>query len=148
MKPVLLALVVAIAYAMVNHLTERHLRNFAALQSAVMVAVGVAIMGGVALLMMYFSGTPIETPTRTQWWAIAACALVLVIGEYCYFAAYTSGGTAMTVSTILLIVPVLAGIITLFVDGRLPNLLSMLGWVVVAIGVLIVTYAAQQNPPH
>jgi drug/metabolite transporter (DMT)-like permease len=137
MKPVLLALMAVLCFALGNVLLEQELRRFHALT---LMSVYVWAIWLAAILTRHVLGIHDPFPDSARVWAvIALLALTLFAGEALYAAAYTSTterDALYTVTAIFALMPAAASLLRLFWVREWPNVYQ-LGAFTLAIGVVV-----------
>ena len=136
MNPILLALAGMTIYAVTGVIIEQRLEKFSTVALALLF---VLPMLPISLLWLWIqkSHGGITFPKG------AALALTLVLGvvyffaDYFYLGAFTSGGNALTISTIAITAPVLTALIRHFWVGGWPNGWQITGYVFAACAVLL-----------
>ena len=64
--------------------------------------------------------------------------LIFTVADYCYVGAYNQGGTLLTITSIMLLVPVLASLIKFGLTKQAPNLWLVGGYLLAAGAVALV----------
>lgn len=65
--------------------------------------------------------------------------VVYFVADFCYVSAYTSGGSVMTVTTLVILFPVLASLMLYLYRRELPNGWQIAGYCVAFVAILLVT---------
>lgn len=144
MKPVVFACVAMAFYALENVLMEQKLTKYNALSLLVYFYLAMLPLALAGLGYLKLTNAQIVLPTGN------AILLAMVVGVMYFFAdafyvsAYTTGGTLMVVTTIVLIFPAFASLIKFFWVGGLPNRYQIIGY---ALAVLAVLCVAKGNVP-
>lgn len=137
MKSILFAVGGIFFYAAAGVLMERKLSGFHT--STLMCVYGLVIsLGGIALRQtLYKENAGFDFPIDQTLFLFLVLGLVYVAADYCYVSAYTSGGTAVTVTTVAMLAPVFAAIIVLAIDRKLPTLWDLATFVSALVTLLL-----------
>ena len=75
-------------------------------------------------------------PTGDTLWVVAAVAVMFLIADYMYYGAFAKGGNVVTITTLLVLMPVLSGLLKFLWVKELPTPYHF-GAVVLAAGAVI-----------
>ncbi|MDO8598823.1 MAG: hypothetical protein Q7S02_01830 [bacterium] len=134
MKPVLLATTAMVLYAIQNVVIEQKLSR---LPVATLLVLFYAIMLPLALTRYGIhraAGDATMLPTGPVLALTLVVGVVLFLADYCYLAAYTSGGTLMSVTTIAIMLPIFASIVKFAWARELPNGFQIAGYALAIVG--------------
>ena len=133
-------LVAVLCYAIQNVVIARKL-------SAVHPILLSGIIGTVVVLCDYLVyalrdrfGLVIATPTGKEVAVAAGVGLVLFVAEVSFLNAYFSGGSLAMVTTMVILIPVLASAIQFVLGGGLPHINEFLAYLLAAAAVLLISY--------
>ena len=85
-------------------------------------------------------GLVIATPTGKEVAVAAGVGLVLFVAEVSFLYAYFSGGSLAMVTTMVILIPVLASAIQFVLGGGLPHINEFLAYLLAAAAVLLISY--------
>lgn len=152
MNPIIFIIISMVAYAIGNHLIETRCAQYAAavtttITSAVILCISVAIW---VYQWKYTSHTDrtnvqlvITSPVMIL--TLVLLGVILWAGDYFSFAGYSYGASAFTVSTMMLLVPVLVSLIDHVTKGGWPSLGLCMGYCFAATGgVLVALYGGEK----
>ncbi|MBI4020886.1 MAG: hypothetical protein HY369_01450 [Candidatus Aenigmarchaeota archaeon] len=135
MTPVLFALLAILLYAPMNVVMERRLSHLDPLS---ILLVSYPVMFGCILLARAAQGAPAKTAAVPTDYLIAAGAGVLwFLADWCYIQAYHAKGSAVAVTTVAVLLPAAAAVVSLLWSGNLPAPRQVLAWVLAAVVVVL-----------
>lgn len=111
MKLILLALFGIILYAILNTIIEiklKHLQTFSLMCGLYIVLLPAATI--IYMTRKHFDPS-ISLPSGNTWWIVAGIALMYILADYLYFGSLLKGGNVVTITTLLVLMPVISGII-------------------------------------
>lgn len=121
MKPVVFACLAMFQYVFLNVAIEQKLATYttAVLMVYVYLATLPLALGTIVLLKL--TGQPVVAPSGGVLALAIAVGAGYYLADFCFFSAYTNGGSVVMVGTILLLFPVLASVVKFMWAGSLPN---------------------------
>lgn len=125
--------------AVVNVIVDRRLVGITPPAIVAGMCVTAATFAILLVLFRHPLGLPTTMPERTGWLLLAVCGMCMVLGDYCYFNAYRIGGSATTLTTVGILVPVFTSVILFAIDGRKPTTMQFLGWICAAASIMFVS---------
>ncbi len=138
MKSVWFSLFAVAFYAAANVLLEQKLSKYNNLTIIVCYA---AVITGCAFLLRQTTKTSDPSyafPSGSDLGLVLFLGLLFVAADYFYIGAYTTGGNLLTITSIMIMFPVLASVIKFLWVGAVPNRYHVLGYVVAAIAVILI----------
>ena len=138
MKPVLLACLAVILYAGQNVMMDMKLSKFSTISILVL---GYLVMLPLSLIRigsMRLTGEAIVFPNGIFLWLALLTGLIWFLADYAYVSAYTSGGSLLTITTIVTLFPVVASVAKFIWTGGLPNSYQIAGYILAATAVYLV----------
>ncbi|MDO8622215.1 MAG: EamA family transporter [bacterium] len=138
MKPVLLATVAMVLYAIQNVVIEQRLSRVSV--TAILV-ICYAIMLPLALArysMIRMAGDAVAFPTGAVLVFTLVAGVTYFLADYSYIAAYTNGGTLMSVTTVAIMLPIFASIVKFAWARELPNGYQIAGYALAIIAIVLV----------
>lgn len=139
MKASWFAIAALFMYSLQNVIIERKLANLTPISILVFFYTGIITLTVAALVFRQPLGLQFAWPAQNLWWTIAICAVLLLLADYFYFSAYHAGGSIMTITTLVVLVPVFASFIKFVSGGGAPSGRQLVGWTLAAASVLLVT---------
>lgn len=139
MKVTLFAAAAMIFYAIQNVTIERKLADLSPLVLIFFFGLGLAFTSGAIISFQQFLGIDQIIPRWNQYWFIVFCAVLLVIADWSYFSAYHVGGSVTQVTTVVILMPVVASLINGFTGGAWISWNRLLAWLLSAIAVWLVS---------
>ena len=138
MKPVLFSLVATVCYALCSVLLELKLSKINNLTLMILYASIIWISAVVVRQMVKTDDPSFSFPTGSTLAVAIVLGLIFTVADYCYVGAYNQGGTVLTITSITLLIPVLASLIKFGVTKQAPNLWQVSGYVLAAGAVVLV----------
>ena len=138
MKPVVFVLSAVILYAFANVVLEQKLAKY---NTASVLIYTYLVMLPLAIAFARYPkmmGQEIIAPSGIGIWIALGTGLVWFWADYLYVAAYTNKGSLITITTILVMIPVLASVFRFYWIGGLPNRYHVVGYLLAAGAVLLV----------
>jgi drug/metabolite transporter (DMT)-like permease len=138
MKPILFSLAATVCYAICAVMLEL---KFSKLNNLTLMIVYAFVIGiaALALRQLVRTGDPsFNFPTGTTLILAIVLGLIFTAADYCYVGAYTNGGKLLTITSITLLVPVLASLIKFWLTKQTPNAWQVSGYVLAALAVALV----------
>lgn len=139
MKTALFATGAMLFYAAGSIIIDQKLRQVSPFATMLFYALGVSTVAALGLLAQRQSGMALTMPQGNQYWLLVALAAAIVVADFCYFSAYTSGGSLIMVTTLVVLLPVFASLIKFALGGGLPSLAQLIGWLFAAVAVFLVS---------
>lgn len=137
MKTVIFVVIAAVVYAIQNVILEQKMSKYS--QPAILVYFYLLMLPVVCiwLLQMKLTHQPIVAPTGTMIWLALGLGAMYLIADACYLTAFTLGGNVITITTILVMMPVVASAIKFVWTGSLPNSYQVVGYLAAVAAVLL-----------
>ena len=138
MKPVLFALVATACYAVCNVMLELKFSKINNLTLMILYA-SVIWVAAVAVRQLVKTDDPaFSFPTGATLVLAIVLGLIFTVADYFYVGAYTNGGDLLTITSVTLLIPVLASLIKLGLTKQMPNLWQVGGYLLAAGAVALV----------
>lgn len=138
MKPVFFSLVATVCYALCNVILELKLSKINNLTLMILYASIIWICAVVIRQLVKTDDPSFSFPTGSTLAVAIVLGLIFTVADYCYVGAYNHGGTVLTVTSITLLIPVLASLIKFGLTRQAPNLWQVGGYLLAAAGVALV----------
>ena len=132
------ALVAMWLYALQNVLLEVRLAKYTALGLMVYWYFTLAPLALLGIGVMYWSHQPVRMPDMKDGGVAIAIGTMFFIADYFYISAYTSGGKLMAITTLTVMVPIIAQLIKMAWAGGSFNRYHVIGYVLAAAAVLLI----------
>lgn len=138
-RPVVYAFLAMWLYAFSNVLIEVKLAKFTTVSLLLywyftLLPLAVALYG-----IMYFTGQKIVMPSGSYAAMAIAAAVVFFFADYFYIGAYTSGGSLLAVTTLVVLFPAIAQLIKSVWVGGDVNYYHIAGYVLAALAVVLIS---------
>jgi len=132
MKAVIFACLAMFQFVFLNTVIEQKLATYttAVLMMYVYFAALPLALGTIAVLKL--TGQPVVAPSGSIVALTIAVGAGYYLADFCFFSAYTNGGSVSMVGTILLLFPVLASLSKFIWTGSLPNLYQVASYLCAA----------------
>src|SRR3989344_5307987 len=88
---------------------------------------------------MYLTGQKITMPSGGDARMAVASAIVFFVADYFYIGAYTSGGSLLAVTTLVVLFPAIAQLIKFMWVGGSPNYYHIFGYALAALAVVLIS---------
>ena len=139
MPPVALIVLAMALYALQNTVIDQKLRSVPPLLMVTVISGVVFLLAGSALFFQHVSGTKLHVPDRQQLLAMMICGLAIFGADYFMFKGYGAGVSLMVTTTVPIILPVLASVMTLALTGNwLATRYVIASWLVGSFAVYLV----------
>lgn len=142
MKSILFCLAAVTLFAWNAVLTERYLKENHPLWTQLIANGLIPLFCVAGIVGMRNTGNDVVLKTEIlPLWSFAfLCGLILFLGNFCFYAAYSNGASVTTVTTVLCLLPILSTCFSLCLGGKFPPLNEILGTLIVIGGVLVFLY--------
>lgn len=145
MKPVIFAVLATLCYAAANLIMDQRFAKYNNL--TVMVCYSLVIFLSASLLRQITktNDPSFNFPQGSSLVWVVIMGLIFTAADYFYIGAYTNGGSLMTVTSIIVMFPVFAGVLKYLWTGDSPN-----GWQVGSclVAIVAVLMAAKGSVEH
>lgn len=138
-KPVVYAFLAMWLYAFSNVVIEVKLAKYTTMALLLYWYFTLAPLAVAGLGYMYLSGQKIVVPGGSDAWMAIAAAVVFFFADYFYIGAYTSGGSLLAVTTLVVLFPAIAQLIKFVWVGGSPNYYHLAGYLLAAIAVVLIS---------
>jgi drug/metabolite transporter (DMT)-like permease len=138
MKPVIFTLIATICYAIANVLFDLKLSKYNILSTIICYISVILVVAILGRIFTKVDDASFDFPTGSALVAVIILGLIYVTADYFFVGAYTNGGSLVTVTSILTLVPVFASIIKFSINHTLPNRWQVVGYILASLAVLLV----------
>jgi hypothetical protein len=125
-------------YALQNVLLEVRLAKYSALGLMVYWYFTLAPLALLGIGAMYLSHQPVKMPSFADGGIAIAIGIMFFVADYFYISAYTGGGKLMAITTLTVMVPIIAQLIKMAWAGGSFNRYHVIGYVLAAAAVLLI----------
>lgn len=139
MQSIVFAVLATILYAVSGVIIEQKLERFSTIPLSLLFAVAFVPLAFIILGIQKLGHQEIKFPTHGLLWLTLAMGITYFLADYFYIGAFTTGGNAVVITTIIMIAPVIAAIVENIWTGRVPNSYQITGYVLAAGAVLLMT---------
>lgn len=135
-KPVVFSLLAVVCYAIANVLFEQRFAKYNNLTLICVYAVPIFLVGVVGHALTKTSDPSFDFPVGVDLTLLIAIGFILGAADYFYTGAYTHGGDLLTITSIIVMMPIVASMFKFVLTRNLPNM-WLVGGYVLAIGAVI-----------
>lgn len=147
-KPVVYAFLAMWLYAFSNVVIEVKLAKYTTMALLLYWYFTLAPLAVAGIGYMYLSGQKIVMPSGSDAGMAIAAAVVFFFADYFYIGAYTSGGSLLAVTTLVVLFPAIAQLIKFAWVGGSPNYYHLAGYLLAAIAVVLISKGSAVTPQH
>lgn len=137
-RPVVYAFLAMWLYALTNVAIEVKLSKYTTMALLLYWYFTLAPLAVAGIGYMYLTGQSIVMPNRNDAAIAIAVAAVFFFADFFYIGAYTSGGSLLAVTTLVVLFPAIAQLIKFAWVGGSPNYYHMFGYLLAAIAVILI----------
>jgi drug/metabolite transporter (DMT)-like permease len=138
MKPILFTLVATGCYAVCNVLLEVKFSKLNALTLMILYASVIGISAFGVRQLVKSDDPSFNFPSGTFLLLALGLGLIYATGDWFFVSAYNKGGDVITITSITVLIPVVASLIKFGMTKSLPNLWQVSGYVLAAGAVVLV----------
>jgi drug/metabolite transporter (DMT)-like permease len=138
MKPVILAVSALILYSIQNVILEQKLAKYDAFGLLMYFYFAMLPLAIIGLGYKKIMNQPAPLPEGSMIIFVLILGVVYFMADSCMVLAYTSGGSLITVATIIAMFPVVASAVKFAWTGNLPNIYQAIGYVLAFLAVIFV----------
>lgn len=139
MKSVIYAFIGTCLYAITGVVIEQKLEKFNTISLVILFVLPMIPLALIWLGVQKVTHQEITFPTGTALLIVMVMGVAYFFADYFYLSAFTHGGSVLTISMIILIVPAVAAIIRYFWVGGLPNTYQIIGYVLIVTAMIFIT---------
>lgn len=137
-KPVVFAVLALIFYAFQNVILEQKLSKYSTFAMLTYFYLAVFPLALAGLGYMKITKQPIIAPSGRMIVLVYVVGLIYFFADSLYIGAYTHGGSALVVSTIVVLFPVMVSVVRHFWVGGWPNYYQIAGYILATLAVFLV----------
>lgn len=137
-RPVVFAFLAMWLYALTNVILEVKLSKYTTMGLLLFWYFTLLPLALAGIGYMRLTGQTIVLPDRTDALIAIGVAAVFFFADYFYIGAYTSGGSLLAITTLVILFPVIAQFIKYLWVGGDVNLYHLFGYVLAAIAVFLI----------
>ena len=138
MKPIIFAVLAVIIYGSLNVILEQKFDKYNTVALSLLFTLPFVPIALTLLSIQKLNGGNISFPRGGLFWFIMLLGVFYFLADYFYLGAFTSGGDAVTIATIVLIAPVVTAVVRHIWVGGYPNGYQMAAYALAALAVLLV----------
>lgn len=147
MKVILLALSATFCYAIYNLVLEKRLAKISPMANVLFLILSMLIAITIALPFRSKLGIAMtDLPKGSDWLVILLTGFLILLGDLLFYAAYNFEGSLTTITPIVIMMPVFACAMKMVWDGTKPTAHHIVGWIMAAGAVLIISQAKNPSP--
>jgi len=137
-RPVLYAFAAVCLYALQNVLLEVKLSKYSTMGLLVYWYFTLAPLAVAGLGYLYLTGQNLTLPSRADAPIVIAVGALFFVADLFYVGAYTSGGSLLAITTLVVLFPAIAQLIKFtWVGGRI-NYYHLVGYILAALAVILI----------
>ena len=141
MRSIILAFSAAVLYGLTSVILEQKLFKFHAL-TIIVGQFSVLLILAIVFRQVFKLNSPSEIdfgfPTDKAFIWMISVGFIIFFANYFFTQAFTCGGNAVVITSLLILIPVASAIFRTFWVREMPNLYQVLGFVFAAIAVILV----------
>jgi len=138
-KSVVYAFLAVWLYAFSNVIIETKLAKYTTMALLLYWYFTLAPLAVAGLGYMYLTGQKVAMPSGGAAGMAILAAVVFFFADYFYIGAYTSGGSLLAVTTLVVLFPAIAQLIKFVWVGGSPNYYHIFGYVLAALAVVLIS---------
>ena len=138
MKPILFTLVATVCYAVCNVLLELKFSKLNPLNVMIMYASVIWIAAFGMRQLVKTEDPSFSFPSGTLLAFAIVLGLIYTAGDYFFVSAYNKGGDLVTITSITVLIPVVASLLKFGITKQMPNLWQITGYALAAGAVVLV----------
>ena len=138
-RPVVYAFLAMWLYAFTNVAIEVKLSKYTTMALLLYWYFTLAPLAVAGIGYMYLTGQSIVMPHRNDATIAIAVAAVFFFADYFYIGAYTSGGSLLAVTTLVVLFPAIAHLIKFVWIGGSMNYYHLFGYILAALAVVLIS---------
>ncbi len=146
MKSIVFALIATILYAIQNTLIDVKLKQYSTVSLLLGFYLILLPLGIAMFLFMKFTGQPISIPSGEGIKIVAVVAISFFVADFFFVGAYTSGGNVVTITIILVLMPVIGAIIKFLWVKEIPTSYHIVGFIFAALAVTFIAIGNSKKP--
>jgi hypothetical protein len=146
-RPIVYAFAAMCLYALQNVILEVKLSKYSTLGLLVYWYFTLAPLALAALGYLYLRGHPVNMPNRDDAAIAIAVGVMFFLADLFYVGAYTSGGSLLAITTLVVLFPAIAQLIRFAWVGGQMNYYSVAGYVLAAAAVVLVVRGGAFGKP-
>lgn len=138
-NPYVFTMIAVVLYGVMNVIQEQ---KFARFTPAVCLALYFSIMTPLFYTQWAFmrvTNQRVAVPGRSMLGYILLFGIAYFLADWSYLTAYAKGGTAFTITTIMIALPLVTATVDALWGKTLPSIQQLIGYVVTAVGIYLVT---------
>lgn len=139
MKPVIFAILGIILYSMVGVVIEQKLERFSTVSLVLLTTVPMVAVAIVWLASQKATGQAIAFPSGNYLWLALGIGLLYYAADYFFLGAFTSGGNALVIATLVALSPVVTALVKFLWLGSKPNGYQVAAYLCALAAVILVT---------
>jgi len=137
-RPLLYAFAAMCLYALQNVLLEVRLAKYSTLGLLVYWYFTLAPLALASVTYLYLTGHSLSLPTRADAPTVVAVGVMFFVADLFYVGAYTSGGSLLAITTLVVLFPAIAQLIKMSWVGGRVNYYHVAGYVLAALAVILI----------
>lgn len=146
-KPIVYAFLAMWLYALQNVAIEVKLSKYTTMALLLYWYFTLAPLAVAGLGYMYLTGQNVIMPNRHDAKIAIAVGVAFFFADFFYISAYTSGGSLLAITSLVVLFPAIAQLIKFVWVGGSPNYYHMFGYLLAAIAVILISKgSAEQHP--
>ena len=138
MKPILFTLIATGCYSVCNVLLELKFSKLNPLTLMIMYASVIWVSAFSVRQVVKTDDPSFNFPGGTMLVLAVVLGLIYATGDYFFVSAYAKGGDVITITCITILIPVIASLMKFSITKQLPNTWQVSGYVLAAVGVILV----------
>jgi drug/metabolite transporter (DMT)-like permease len=146
MKSIIYALIGIILYAVQNTIIDVRLKQYSTVSLLVGMYIILLPLGVGLFLYQKYMGQAMITPSGNDFKIVAFVAAMFFIGDFFYVGAYTSGGNVVTITILLVLMPVIGGLMKFWWLKESPTPYHFVAFVCAALAIVFIALGDSKKP--
>ena len=143
-KAIIYALIGVVLYGVQNAIIDVKLKQYSTVSLLVWFYLALLPCGLLLLGFQKYTGQEIVAPKGGDLWAMVAVGVMFFIADYFYLGAYTNGSDVVTITLLLVLMPVIGAAVKFLWVGERPNLCHLAAFACATLAVVFVALAAKR----
>jgi drug/metabolite transporter (DMT)-like permease len=146
LKSIIYALIGLTLYAVQNTIIDVRLKQFSTLSLLVVFYLTMLPLGLMLLVYQKYTGEQLTIPTGDSLKIVVVVAIMFFIADFFYIGAYTSGGSAVPITILAALVPVVCALMKFVWVREVPTNFHFAGFVCALLAVAFIAFGNSRKP--
>ncbi|MDO8565144.1 MAG: DMT family transporter [bacterium] len=146
MKPIVYAVIGVLMYGVQNAIIDLRLREYSTVGLLIGWYVTMLPLGLILFAYQKYSGQPIQLPPQDAMKIVGAVAVMFFIADFFYISAFTSGGNAIAITILAVLVPIVVAIAKFVMTREMPTGYHFAAFACATLAVALVAIGNTKKP--